>query len=113
MNKTRTFSSISTTHPVNLTPATVHSRLAVAAGDLLRSVSVSPNLTRIFSATLRSLGVSRSLRKLASRVAVLAPLQEVLVRDYDVKLNMSGRVLEASQRLLVDVNRVSEDMAAC
>ncbi|MPC14325.1 ATP-binding cassette sub-family A member 1 [Portunus trituberculatus] len=80
--------------------------LMVAARDLLRSVSSSANLTRTFSSSLRSIGVSRSLRKLATRVAVMAPLQEVLVRDYNEKLNMSGRVLEATRHLKVDVNRI-------
>lgn len=80
--------------------------LMVATGDLLRSVSTSANLTGMF-ASLRSLPrIPRALRTLASRVSVMVPLQEVLVRDYDEKLNMSGRVLEATQRLLVDVNRI-------
>lgn len=80
----------------------------VAAGDILTSLTKDANFTHQLEGFLDSLpNLSGTLEILASRVAVMVPLEEVLVEEYSTNLNLSAPSLNATRYLLVDVNRVS------
>lgn len=84
------------------------SRIVVAAGDVVKSLTNNENFTAEFSAFLDALPrMARTLKMLGSRVAVMVPLEEVLGRGYSTNLNLTEEELNATRRLLVDLNRVS------
>ncbi|XP_071523722.1 LOW QUALITY PROTEIN: uncharacterized protein [Panulirus ornatus] len=78
-----------------------------AVGDLLSSSS-GKNMTEALSVAVTSLpGASSAFRTLGSRVAVMVPFVQILVKDYEATLNFSTEIITIIKNdLLVDVNRI-------
>nr|XP_045598591.1 uncharacterized protein LOC123758342 [Procambarus clarkii] len=92
---------------VNSTVGVQFRGILKAAGDLFGLAS-SKNIGEALSAATTSLpGASSALRTLGSRVAVLVPFEDILVKHYETTLNFTTKVIDIIRNdLMVDVNRI-------